>query len=441
MRIIDVAKVVRVVVSLMTIYSGLVSADDDYEFIYQLGGASAIGSAASNRDQTVRIGGGVGWNTDLMCGNFDINLSIQNQLNGVSGAFQNLMDNVINAASGVVASLPALVLQRLNPALYDLLQNGILQASEEFHLGEISCKKIVEGLKTSNGGEGWDAMAVGRYWANASQAPEQDILLVEEAADEEGMNAGIPWLNGEERGGLDQPPIEVVKDTTVAGYNLLLNREANATGGGACEEAAICTAWPTSEAAAAWTVSVLGEKQVRTCANCEKVAAQAGMGLIRQYELTLEEVVLALDALVSTTAPPNGEQLVEVSAGTGVIITRKVIEAIREEPSEDAVIFRLSSEVALARTMERALMARRALLAGRKEANIANAQLALVEIQSTVDELDGEINSMLLEMDVRARLASNTTLPLLSRQNAKRAIPVGVDQESSTAEDGAVPLN
>ena len=227
MRIIDVAKVVRVVVSLMTIYSGLVSADDDYEFIYQLGGASAIGSAASNRDQTVRIGGGVGWNTDLMCGNFDINLSIQNQLNGVSGAFQNLMDNVINAASGVVASLPALVLQRLNPALYDLLQNGILQASEEFHLGEISCKKIVEGLKTSNGGEGWDAMAVGRYWANASQAPEQDILLVEEAADEEGMNAGIPWLNGEERGGLDQPPIEVVKDTTVAGYNLLLNREAN----------------------------------------------------------------------------------------------------------------------------------------------------------------------------------------------------------------------
>ena len=99
MRIIDVAKVVRVVVSLMTIYSGLVSADDDYEFIYQLGGASAIGSAASNRDQTVRIGGGVGWNTDLMCGNFDINLSIQNQLNGVSGAFQNLMDNVINAAN------------------------------------------------------------------------------------------------------------------------------------------------------------------------------------------------------------------------------------------------------------------------------------------------------------------------------------------------------
>jgi len=426
---------------LVSLFSVTTAADDDFEFIYQLGGASAIGSAATNRGQTVRIGGGVGWNTDLMCGNFDINLSIQNQLNGVSGAFQNLMDNVINAASGVVASLPALVLQRLNPALYDLLQNGILQASEEFHLGEISCKKIVEGLKDSNQGEGWDGMAVGRYWANASQAPDQDILLVEEAADEEGMNAGIPWLNGEERGGLDQPPIEVVKDTTMAGYNLLLNRASNATGGGECEEAAICTAWATSEAAASWTVSVLGEKQVRTCANCEKVAAQAGMGLIRQYEVTLEEVGLALDLLVNTTAPPSSEQLVEVSAGNGVIITRKVVEAIREEPAEEAIIFRLSSEVALARTMERALMARRALLAGRKEANIANAQLAQVEIQTTVDELNGEIENMLFEMDVRARLSSNTTLPLLARQNAKRSLPISGDQESATAENGAVPLN
>lgn len=441
MRVSDVTKTIGMIASLMALCSGPAGADDDYEFIYQLGGGSAIGSAATNREQTVRVGGGVGWNTDLMCGNFDINLSIQNQLNGVSGAFQNLMDNVINAASGVVASLPALVLQRLNPALYDLLQNGILQASEEFHLGEISCKKIVEGLKTSNGGEGWDAMAVARYWANASQAPDQDILLVEESADEEGMNAGIPWLNGEERGGLDQPPIEIVKDTTMAGYNLLLNRDVNAAGGGDCGEAAICIAWPTATEAAAWTVSVLGEKQVRTCANCEKVAAQAGMGLFKQYELTLEEVVLALNALVSTTAPPNGEQLAEVSAGNGVIVSRKVIEAIRDEPAEDALIFRLSSEVALARTLERALMARRAILSGRKEANIANAEVALVEIQTTIDELNGEIESMLFEMDVRARLASNTTLPLLSRQNAKRSIPVGADQESSTAEDGAVPLN
>lgn len=414
-----------------------VYADDDYEFIYQLGGGSALGNGATNRDNTIVLGGSAGWNTDLMCGNFDINLSIQNQLNGVSGAFQNLMDNVINAASGVVASLPALALQRLNPALYDLLQNGILQASEEFHLGQVSCEGIVEDMKKTNEGEGWDSMAVSRFWANSSQEPDQDILLVEEEAEEAGMNAGIPWLGGEDRGGLNQEPIQTIRDTTTAGYNLLLNRAANATGG-ACAEAAICTTWATAETAANWTVQVLGEKQVRTCVNCEKTAAKAGMGLLRQYELTLEEIALAMDTLVSSGTAPSSEQLAEVSAGNSVIVTRKVIEAIRIEPARDAIVLRLASEVAASRTLEQAMLARRALLAGRKEPNIASAEKAQTEIQTTIDELNGEIENMLFEMEVRKKLASNTTLSVLLRRSQRLSLPAVEDQQSQTLKDGAV---
>jgi integrating conjugative element protein (TIGR03755 family) len=422
---------------LMFTMSGSAVADDDYEFIYQLGGGAALGNAATNRDNTIIIGGSAGWNTDLMCGNFDINLSIQNQLNGVSGAFQNLMDNVINAASGVVASLPALVLQRLNPALYDLLQNGILQASEEFHLGEVTCEGIVEDMKKTNEGEGWDSVAVSRFWANASQSPDQDILLVEEEADEAGMNAGVPWLGGEDRGGLNQAPIQTIRDTATAGYNLLLNREPNAVGGN-CAEALICSTWATSTEAADWVVRVLGEKQIRTCMNCEKIASQAGMGLLRQYEITLEEVALGITELVNSNAAPNSEQLALVSAGNGVIVTRPVIEAIRAERARGALIQRLASEVALARTLESALMARRALLAGRKEPNIASVEKAQSEIETTIDELNGEIENMLFEMDVRQRMAGNTTLSLMLRNNQRGALPVGEDGQEQTMEDGGV---
>ena len=70
-------------------------------------------------------------------------VSVSEQLAGIKGSFSDLMDNVISAATGAVASLPALVIQRVNPALYDLLQNGVLQASEEFQIARTSCEELV----------------------------------------------------------------------------------------------------------------------------------------------------------------------------------------------------------------------------------------------------------------------------------------------------------
>jgi hypothetical protein len=102
------------------------------------------------------------------------------------------------------------------------------------------------------------------------------------------------------------------------------------------------------------------------------------------------------------------------------------------------LIQRLASEVALARTLESALMARRALLAGRKEPNIASVEKAQSEIETTIDELNGEIENMLFEMDVRQRMAGNTTLSLMLRNNQRGALPVGEDGQEQTMEDGGV---
>jgi len=43
-----------------------------------------------------------------------------------------MMNNIIQSATGAVASLPALAIQRADPALYDLLQQGILQGKMDF---------------------------------------------------------------------------------------------------------------------------------------------------------------------------------------------------------------------------------------------------------------------------------------------------------------------
>ncbi|BAS48463.1 hypothetical protein SA3033_09695 [Aggregatibacter actinomycetemcomitans serotype d str. SA3033] len=69
---------------------------------------------------------GIGWKANLMRGNFDMKTTIKNQLNGVTEEFKALYRNVIESAKGT-ASLPAMVIQRANPQLYDILTNGLFQ--------------------------------------------------------------------------------------------------------------------------------------------------------------------------------------------------------------------------------------------------------------------------------------------------------------------------
>jgi len=101
------------------------------KLFYSLGGGSVISQPAT-RGNMQRLGMNLGWSSDLMCGNFDLKTTIGNQLNGVTDGFKNLMGSVIQGATGAVASLPAMAIQRANPGLYEMLTNGVLQGGVAF---------------------------------------------------------------------------------------------------------------------------------------------------------------------------------------------------------------------------------------------------------------------------------------------------------------------
>ncbi len=103
------------------------------KLFYTLGGGSVISQPAT-RSNMQKLGLDLGWSSDLMCGNFDLKTTVGNQLNGITDGFKNLMGDVIQGASGAVASLPAMVIQRANPGLYDMLTNGVLQAGDAANL-------------------------------------------------------------------------------------------------------------------------------------------------------------------------------------------------------------------------------------------------------------------------------------------------------------------
>ena len=412
----------------------------DDEFYYRLGGGEPVTRSASNRDTTLELGGAVVWNTDLMCGNFDMSLSVDEQLKGLKGSFSNLMSSVISAATGAVASLPALIIQKVNPALYDLLQNGVLQASEEFHLAQVSCEDIVGIMDDVITHSGWENVAKGGYWAGES-ASGAELLSTRTSADIEGINAGVIWVEGATKGGRGQPPIELVGDTVKAGYNQLLKRNpANTTSMvSSCADAPICEQWPNPQAMATWVIDVVGEQKIRTCEGCDKISAKPGMGLTHQMAIEQDQIAADLAALVLSGSAPTLAQLEAVSGGPGMLVSRRVVEALREEnPHEqDVLINRLAAEMALSRTMERAMIARRALISGVKEPNIANLQIAQDDLAPYIADLEKDIENILFEIEVRDRVASNTAVQLLMRDKVRGTVPIVESPPAGNFEDGA----
>jgi integrating conjugative element protein (TIGR03755 family) len=110
-------------------------------FEYQIGGGYN-GSPPTPVHTVPILDLGIGWDLNMECGEFDPKISVSNQLNGITDGFRNMMDNIIQSATGAVAQLPALAIQKANPALYDMLQQGILQGKLDFEWAETSCDEM-----------------------------------------------------------------------------------------------------------------------------------------------------------------------------------------------------------------------------------------------------------------------------------------------------------
>ena len=419
--------------------AALPAAADD-ELLYRLGGAEPISLGPSARASTLRLGVGAEWNANLTCGDFDVAHSVRNQLNGVSGAFQEVMGNVVDSAQGVVASLPALAIQRLNPGLYDLLQNGVLEAGQEFRVAKLRCDEIADDMGDRLAHEGWSSVAKADYWRRQIDIGGRDVVEVAGEADASGADGGVPWVGGAAKGGAGQEPIEAVGDVASAGYNLLLGRAAaddSAVGPAACGESDICKVWDDPDEMANWVRRAVGEIEVRTCDGCRKVASQAGLGLPSIYRREKSELVNLLGPLVQTEAVP-GEALLEgLTGGGGFRVTRELIEGIREEPRPVDMANRLAGELAVGRVLEQAAMARRAMLAGMREPHVAGNAAALEQAQRAVAELDREIRQMEVELRVKAVLASNSAVAVLHRASLRRRVPVYEASPGGSLREGA----
>lgn len=407
---------------------GSVLGDDVF---YSIGGGNAVSMNGAANMTSIGVGGG--WNSNLICGDMRLETTLQNQLNGVTNGFQSIMSSVIQNATSAAASLPALIIQRADPGLYNLLTNGILQARLDFDRSKNSCQAMANRMADIAGGQlGWNQLAEGM--ALTQSVGSKDAVAAIKHAETQRGNNGVPWVGGQPAGGNAQPPIKLVSDVTHAGYNLVNGRSVGDTSPvtpNSCANQLSCQTWSTPQAAAEWATRVLGEREQRTCDNCTKTQTQPGAGLTpeiqREHELKLE----TLQKLINRSIPTTVENLREAGSQS-LPVTRGVIEALRDEPDRDLLTQRLASEIALSAVLEKALLLQRTLLIGRKEPNVAANQLAQQALSSENDTLAQEINNLKTELELRRTLAGNTALLLIERQSARGGNSRGVYQGDHT---------
>jgi len=402
---------------------------EDSLWYYEIGGAEPVSVPANPSVVSVTLGGSAQLGLGYSCGKFDPVAAVTNTLNNIGAGVDNMVNAMTAAATSAIAALPALILQRANPGLYDLFQNALLKAEATMQLATKSCEQMeAEISQGKNPYADLITLSKGNDWKVQMGIGGNDAVTAKDSVESSNGDNGVPWIGGQ-AGGSGQPVLEFTGDIVQAGYNINMNRAVTDTSPvSAASSTRLSEIWASPGEARVWTVDVVGENIVTTCDTCRKDSVP-GTGLLPKLYQESIAVTTEIQNLVSGAIPPTLTNLDNITA-PGVAITRQVIEAIREMPaSEQSLIMgRLVSEISTARTVEKALYARRLLLTGRQVPEVYATEVAREHADASIAELDKEIENLLFETRVRKEVVSDTVTLLLRRSAAKRQSSLNVPE-------------
>ena len=426
------------VLSLLSVSS--LSADPaparDSSWYYQIGGAQAVSNAANPGARSLRLGGNLDLSHIYSCGNFDPITGLANILSNVQGKVMAAYSGLIGAATSAIAALPAFILQRAAPGLYDLYQNAVIRGEAELEAANASCQQMEAEIRDGkNPYERFINVAKGYDWKiqmgnGRSHSSRTDVKTAQETVEANNGSNGIPWLGGQYAGGNGQAPVFAITDTVKAGYNIELGRAvddttAATTGAGATPMAKV---WATPQEAQDYAQYVLGDVELTTSKDQQRHATP-GHGILPRISSDKTPILTDLRTMVNGNQNPTQAELDKVST-PGIAMTREVIDAIRALPTlqeQEAAMQKLADEAATGRNLEKALLLRRLLQSGRMEPNIYASGLS-PDIEMAVTHITQAIDNVLYETKIRREMFAQTATVLLgsSQTRSKNTAETGV---------------
>ena len=414
---------------------------------YRMGGGSPSSGALNRGQVAMRLGFASRFN--YSCGKFDIGLSWSNLMNGIA----NLGTTITNAVRAGIASLPLYILQRAQPGLYQLYQNLSQKADFMVAASLKNCEDMERSIKSGEDPyEDWVRQAKGETWkakANAGGDVVQARMDVDK--NEQGQNAGVSWVFGTKAGGRNGPPIQPIRDLSVAGYNATLNRpattSATATYSGSIQGTTrLVRAFQSPQDLATFTSEVLGDRSIYLCTqnpNCpQPTTTSTALGLGPKYDRELQVIAPLLQNLATSSAVTSYD-LQEVSA-PGMAVSPQLMDAVRNMPADTRSVAtnRLAEELSMHRVVNKALVARNVLITGLSLPEATAAGELNRDVQQKIDRLTQYINDLMFEFRIRKEMTSETALAIMGNQMTESSqslrVPEATPPEQQPIENGRV---
>ncbi len=400
------------------------------DLYYRLGGSEPASRAPNPSATSMRLGLGGALRLNYSCGQFDIGLSWETLMNGFSSAGTM----VTNAVQAGIGALPLYILQRAQPGLYELFQTYARKAEAAIDFATKSCQQMErEVMDGQNPYEDWVRMARGQAWKNEA-ATNGDIVSTHENVGKQGGTKGLDWIGGR-RGGAGQAPINLIEDSIKGAYNVTMMKPPE-TVTGVYPDNKLKKAFVSPEAAATFATEVLGDVVIGLCSTpgCPSRAGKTALGLLPQYDKEITGAETQLNTTLATPTPSATD--LDSASAPGVLVSRELVNAIQAmSPVEQPIVAgRIAKDVALARTVDKALTVRNLLVTARSIPEVYSSA-GRKRIDDAIVELNRHIDDLMYEVRVRRELVSEPAQMVLREhmrtrgESAARGAADAVDTE------------
>ena len=382
---------------------------------YRIGGGKATAPTSLDPDIRFRFNSKA---DGFACGNFNPRLDVRSMLGGIGDSIADLG----SLSSSITGALPGQILCRAQPSLCQLMQHYSVRAEDSWRFSVDACETLQQTASTgSNTHQDWRALRRAQEWERQAAAGADAATAHLNVSEEQ--NPCITWVEGKDAGCPGREPVRPVRDTVRAGWCIANGAagDCSAAGSGVRDSTrtTVRNVWDSPNAAANYAADIVGDSEI---ADGGTPRSHTATGLSPKVEEEKQAVMQVLNEVLASGGFPDTEQADKLSAPT-VTVTHQLVIALREVDAHGIYTERLAEEIALARVVEKALLARRLLLTGSSEPNIQAAGPASEAVTNALQRLEAEIDRIIFDYQVRRSLVSDTSVELL-RAHARTRVPI-----------------
>ncbi|MAD89056.1 MAG: hypothetical protein CMK64_05085 [Pseudoalteromonas sp.] len=417
--------------------TSLILEEQDVSLTYKIHGASYWSRKREN-NLTVNLPD-LEWNIGADCSGFDAGISVEGLMNDLDSQFNRLQRDAVNAMKGFATSLPLLLIQRMDPGLYEMINNGIIKGEELFNLSIASCQSMSEKFSANGFGALIDESTYYEFSSSLMSDPDKEETDIVKKMNEKGESkgeAGVPKHGGGTCGERKSNPCKPVEDVVKAGIKIAYEKSLKQITKPNEPKPWIKNVFKDSSDAEDWITKTIGIVKYGTCKKCVQYEEVAGVGVYEDIASESLSISEKLSDIVESTRIPDRNDLLSVSVND-MFVDENVIFALRDEQIHRGVfISRISDDLALMKVVDKLIAARRILLAGKSDPKFQSVTMNKEIIDERLELISEEIRMLKEELELKASAKGDVIVQLLDRFKLRKS--VDVNQSNSRITKGMV---